>query len=180
MLMKELISGDIKIRPITRQDTELIVSWRNNPDVKKQFIFQGDFTAELHNNWLTTQVNTGRVAQFIIELLPESTLIGSVYLRDIDMLHNKAEFGIFLSCKEVMGKGYGTIVTNLILQYAFEDLQLNKVFLRVLSENKRAVKSYLKSGFQLEGEFKEDVRINDEYKDVTFMAIFADEGRGKT
>ncbi len=174
MLKKIYEKDGIRIRPIRKQDTNDIIMWRNNPQVKSCFIFQQDFTRKMHEKWLETQVDTGLVAQFIIEDIENEKSIGSVYLRDIDKTHQKAEFGIFLGSSENTGRGYGTIATKLILEYAFEYLELNKVFLRVFKENEKAIKSYSKAGFIHEGCFKEDVKISNEYKDVVFMAIFAD------
>ncbi len=163
--------GEIKIRPITDTDTPLIVRWRNNPQVKQQFVFQKNFTEELHNNWLKNEVYTGHVAQFIIETSQDKRPIGSVYLRDIDKNHNKAEYGIFIGDTADMGRGYGPKATELILKYAFEELRLNKVFLRVFADNTRAIKSYKRCGFTVEGNFAQDVRIDGQYKDMVFMAI---------
>ena len=52
-----IINGEsIYLRPITREDTALVVAWRNNPAVMQNFIFRQPFTAELHENWLRTKV----------------------------------------------------------------------------------------------------------------------------
>ncbi len=165
----------VRIRPITKDDTPLIVAWRNNPVVKHQFVFQQTFTEELHNSWLKNEVDTGRVAQFIIETTADSRAVGSVYLRDIDRVHSKAEYGIFIGDIGDMGRGYGPGATELILRYAFEELCLNKVFLRVFADNLRAINSYKRCGFIIEGSFAQDVRIEGRYRDMIFMAKFNEE-----
>lgn len=76
-------------------DTSLILTWRNNSDVRKNFIFQENLTKETHATWLKEKVYKGTTVQFIIIENTSQTPIGSVYLRDIDKLNNKAEFGIF-------------------------------------------------------------------------------------
>lgn len=158
------------LRYIDENDTTNIVKWRNNSNVRKNFIYQETFTEEIHNNWMKNYVNTGRVVQFIIVEKSTGYSIGSVFLRDIDEKNNKAEFGIFIGEDEARGKGFGTEATNLILDYGFNKLKLNKVFLRVLAKNIGAIKSYEKAGFDREGLFREDVRIKDNYEDVIFMA----------
>ena len=57
----------IRLRPISLEDTKLIVKWRNMPSVKKNFIFRDDFTEEMHINWMKTKVTSGEVVQYIIE-----------------------------------------------------------------------------------------------------------------
>ena len=166
----------VHIRPITRGDTALIIKFRNNPTVRMNFIHQEPLTEEEHLNWMESQVGTGRVAQFII-VDPVGRDIGSVYLRDINPVHRKAEFGIYIGADEARGKGYGYQATRLILRYAFETIGLNKVFLRVLSGNESAIKSYMKAGFRQEGLFREDVILHGEPIDVIFMAILSSEWR---
>ena len=81
---------NIYLRPMTGEDTDLIVKWRNEDFVRKNFIYQKPFTREGHLNWVETMVKTGKVVQFII-CTNENKPVGSVYLRDIDETHHKAE-----------------------------------------------------------------------------------------
>ena len=164
----------ISIRPITRDDTPLIVQFRNNPAVRSNFIYQADLTEEDHLNWLKTRVETKSAAQFIIAD-PGGRDIGSVYLRDIDPVHRKAEFGIFIGVDEARGKGYGSQAARLILEYAFGTLGLNRVFLRALSGNDGAIRSYEKAGFRREGLFREDVILHGRPVDIIFMSVLASE-----
>ncbi len=54
------VEGDrIYLQAITEEHTPLIVRWRNNPLVRKNFIFQEAFTEEMHNQWLREKVKTG-------------------------------------------------------------------------------------------------------------------------
>lgn len=167
------LNSELQLKPITENDTELIVKWRNNINVKKNFIFQETFTREIHLKWLKTNVFAGKTAQFIINY--NGISIGSTFLRDIDFINNKAEFGIFIGEDNYRGKGLGTQATLQILKHGFENLKLNKIFLRVLNDNIAAVNSYIKAGFQKEGLFREDVFINNKYYDVLFMSILKNE-----
>ncbi len=170
-----LIRGEkINLRPMTYDDTDNIVKWRANKRVKNNFLFRGEITKEVHVNWIKTMVETGEVVQFIIEEAESDRPIGSTYLRDIDREIGKAEFGIFIGEDDAVGRGYGTEAAKLIVNYAFSNLKLHKVYLRVLDENLVAKKSYEKVGFKEEGRFRDEVFLNGEYKDVVFMAIFDD------
>lgn len=170
-----LIKGEkINLRPMTYDDTDNIVKWRANKRVKNNFLFRGEITKEVHENWIKTKVETGEVVQFIIEEAESDRPIGSTYLRDINREIGKAEFGIFIGEDDAVGRGYGTEAAKLIVNYAFSNLKLHKVSLRVLDENLVAKKSYEKVGFKEEGHFRDEVFLNGEYKDVIFMAIFDD------
>ena len=172
MLEKDEQSG-IYLRLMTYDDTELIIKWRNSDAVRKNFIYQGLFTKESHENWIRTKVETGEVVQTIICDLATNQPLGSVYIRDIDRLHNKAEYGIFIGEEAARGRGIGTAAAKLMLRYCFETEKLNRVYLRALSGNEQAIRSYEKAGFVKEGYLKEDVCIDGKYVDVVWMAAVA-------
>lgn len=197
-----MIYGErIALRPMEERDTADIIRWRNTDFVRKNFIYQKPFTVESHHHWIETMVNTGKVVQFMICPYEEGVgneaeqekqnnqekradagwkklgnAVGSVYLRDIDETHHKAEYGIFIGEEEALSKGYGTEAAQLMLEYAFNTLHLHKVMLRVLAENVQAQKSYERAGFQKEAYLKDEVFLNGKYCDVILMACICDDG----
>ena len=169
-----MITGEkVYLEPITKEHTPLIVKWRNNPKVRKNFVFQETFTNEMHNSWMDNKVATGEVVQFIIYQKEDSKPIGSVYLRDIDGANEKAEFGIFIGEDTQRGKGYGREATELLCQYGFSELNLHKIMLRVFAFNEAALCAYERAGFRKEAYFKDEVKINGEFLDMIFMAVIA-------
>ena len=141
----EDMDAGIYLRKMTDEDTERIVAWRNRDDVRKNFIYQELFTRESHENWVRTRVETGQVVQMIICNLSDDHPLGSVYIRDIDNTHHKAEYGIFIGEPEARGRGVGTAVAKLMLQYCFTEADLHRVYLRALSDNTQAIRSYEKA-----------------------------------
>lgn len=170
-----MINNNVELRAMTENDTDNIVRWRNNPKVTENFIIRTPFTPESHLNWFHTRVQTGEVAQFIIVDTEAGKDVGSVYLRDIDHKNQKGEYGIFIGEDDCRGKGIGSAAARLILDYAFDELKLNRVFLRVFANNKRAIRSYEKAGFKYEGTFRDDVIIDGVAYDIVYMAVLKDE-----
>ncbi len=164
-------NAGIYLRLMTREDTDLIVGWRNLDSVRKNFIYQELFTRESHENWIRSKVETGCVVQMIICDSATDAPLGSVYIRDIDRVHNKAEYGIFIGEEHARGRGVGTAAAKLMLRYCFEEEKLHRVYLRVLAGNDGAKKSYENAGFVVEGILKDDVCINGSFRDVIWMAI---------
>lgn len=161
----------IYIRMMQYSDTENIVKWRNTESVKRRFIYQKTFTKEGHENWIETMVKTGKVVQFIICDMDTDLPLGSVYIRDIDREHHKAEYGIFIGDENARGRGVGTAACKLCLKYCREKLELHRVFLRVFADNYPAIRSYEKAGFQREAYLKDDVCIDGKYADIVLMAV---------
>ena len=171
----ELKTERIYLRPIEEGDTETVLRWRNSPDVKKYFIYREDITPEEHGRWLREKVQKGKVAQFIIYLCEGDIPVGSVYMQSIDHKHKNAEYGIFIGEEAARGHGCGTDAARLAIKYAFDVLGLHKLYLRVFSDNERAIRSYERAGFVTEGVMRDDVCIDGKFYDVTRMAILKGE-----
>lgn len=168
----DIIDGNrVRLRPIMVEDTGLIVEWRNNPRVRKNFIFREKFTPEMHMNWMETKVASGKVIQYIIEEKDTCRPIGSVYFSDVNYVYRSAEYGIFIGEDEATGKGYGSETIKLFTSYGFKKLNFHRISLRVLEENQIAYKSYISAGFKKEGVFTDMVLLDGKFKNVVFMAI---------
>ena len=160
----------IYLRLLTYDDTDLIVAWRNQDAVRKNFIYQETFTRQGHENWIRNMIETGRVVQMIICDLDTDRALGSVYIRDIDRRHSKAEYGIVIGEEAARCRGVGTAAARLMLRYCFEEEKLHRIYLRVFSSNGQAVRSYEKAGFVREGCLRDDVCIDGKYCDIIWMA----------
>ncbi len=91
------------------------------------------------------------------------------------MLNQSAEYSIQIGNSEKQSKGVGTKSTKLILEHAFNNLNLNKVYLTVLVKNERAIKLYDKCGFRIEGTLREEVYKNGRFEDMYIMSILKKE-----
>ncbi|MEG1946269.1 MAG: GNAT family protein [Lachnospiraceae bacterium] len=87
-------------------------------------------------------------------------------------MHSKAEYGIFIGDDCARSKGIGNEAGKAMVEYAFRELRLHKIYLRVLAENEIARRSYRTLGFEEEAYLKQDVRINGTYYDIVRMACF--------
>lgn len=165
-----LIQGEkIYLRPMTKADTDRIVNWRNNPRVRKNFIYQKPFTREGHLAWIENKVKTGEVIQFIICERGTDRPVGSVYFRDISAEHHKAEYGIFIGEDDAVGRGIGSETCKLACEYGFGVQKWHKIMLRVFADNAAALRSYEKAGFEREAYLRDEVCIDGVYRDVILM-----------
>ena len=88
----------------------------------------------------------------------------------IDLKNKNAEYAISTR-KKARGTGANQKATESLLKYGFDKLQLHRIYLNVLSSNKRAISFYKKCGFIYEGKFKDHLFIDDRYQDLEWYAI---------
>ena len=165
----------IEIRKIERKDTENIIKWRNSQHVMNVFIDRNQLTEKIHNDWLTNYVDKGYVDQFVIHDQDKNVDFGSVFLKNINAEHKKAEIGIFIGEEDYLGKGYGPIALKLLINHGFNDLNLNKIYARVLEFNKRSYNTFVKLGFSMDACLREDVIINGKAENVCIFSILKKE-----
>lgn len=92
-------------------------------------------------------------------IIYDDEVCGFIGLLNIDDKNKKAEFYICVDCN-FGGKGIGTIATRMLLRYAFENLDLNKIYLFTEEDNIPAQKLFGKIGFKNEGLLREDLIHN--------------------
>lgn len=93
----------------------------------------------------------------------------------VDLTHSEAWVGIGIGDRESWGKGYGTDMMKLCLQYAFMELGVARVSLGLHEYNPRALRSYEKCGFRLEGRTRKDVMREGRRTDTLWMGILREE-----
>lgn len=166
----KLSTQRIYLRPITEEDTDMVLRWRNSDAVKQFFIYQRDITKADHLHWFHSKVCTGQVYQFII-YTQTGKPIGSVYIQNVDQDRKQAEYGIFIGDEQELGKSYGTDAARLMVHFAFHELKLKKLYLRVLADNERAIRSYSRVGFVRDKAADTQVDIDGRIVDIVFMNI---------
>lgn len=155
--------SQIYLRPITIEDTDNVVRWRNDKKIVQNFIYRKNISKEEHLNWLHNKVETGQVIQFIICDLQTDKPLGSIYLQNFNETTRQAEEGIFLGEDEAYGRGIGTEAAKLMLEYAFTTLKLHKLTARVLSYNQGSRRMHEKAGYQKESYLKDELFLDGKY-----------------
>lgn len=111
---------------------------------------------------------------FVVCLQETDEVIGEGAILEIEKENELGYYRIALF-PEFIGKGYGTEVTKLAVDYAFDVLKLNRLQLEVYTHNPRAQRSYEKAGFKKEGIRKQVVKWEDTYFDEVIMAVLRED-----
>lgn len=114
-------------------------------------------------------------AEFTIVEKAADRPIGVCGLHAIHAIARHAEFRVLIGARDAWNKGHGTTVCELLCGYAFELLNLNKVWLGVNADNRGALRSYTKAGFAQEGVLRQEVYRNGGFHDVVRMSLLRSE-----
>lgn len=167
---KVFLSGTkIAICPFARKHLEKSFDWANDPELSVLMGRARPITEAEHEQWFANLHQQKDGVFFSIESLDTAEHIGNVWLWNIDLLHRKAELRIILGSREHIGRGMGSEAISLASDYAFDVLNLHKIYAYVLSINERAKHSFEKVGFFVEGILKEDRFSRGSYIDVFLL-----------
>ncbi|MFW9894373.1 MAG: GNAT family N-acetyltransferase [Candidatus Thorarchaeota archaeon] len=176
-----MLKGEkVRLVPPKREYIEQFQKWMNDPEITQYLTIFRPITREMEEDWYNEmQKNENDILFSIITLEKNNEiLIGNCDI-SVDWKNRIGKCGIVIGEKEYHGKGYGTEAMNLLVNYGFEKLCLNRIELAVHSFNSRALKSYLKVGFQKEVTQRHAVYINGEYHDSIMLSILRDEWESK-
>ena len=112
---------------------------------------------------------------FSIRTLADDKLIGELGLDVINWSGRDAFVGLGIGETEYWSKGYGTDVMNILLRFAFTEINLRRVTLTVFEYNPRAIRSYEKAGFRHEGRMRKMLNKEGRRWDKLFMGILREE-----
>jgi len=101
----------------------------------------------------------------------DESMIGEVRLDRIDRTDRRASLAIGIADPALLGKGLGTETIRLVLAHAFDTLGLHRISVRVLARNGRAIRSYEKCGFRVEGRERETVFLKGQWEDDILMGL---------
>ncbi len=167
---KKLVSyaGDrVYFRPVEQADAPLLQRWINDP--RNWHTLGGRVpptNAGQEHEWIQSQDRDRSQCVFGIVLKDGDQLIGDVVLRGIDPIARKAELGIMIGDAEYKDRGLGTEAVRLMARFAFKELNLRRISLKVLSNNPRAIRTYQKAGFVQEGCDREAAYSDGEFHHV--------------
>lgn len=170
---EKTLMNNIIIRPLLQKDSEKLFMWINDRDL---VLFNAPYKPIMeanHKAWFENLPHINNIKVFAI--CHKDVLIGTCQLHSIDFVSRSAELQIRIGDNSHQNKGYGKLALKQLISFGFKDLNLNRIFLHVFTDNLRAIKVYQALGFELEGELREAVFVDNCYKNMFIMSILRNE-----
>lgn len=170
-----LIGKNVRLRELRKEDLETINNLGKEEEVQLNLTTKvpAPMPLGVEQRWYeeyTKEYGGDDFIQFVIEKL-DGTVIGKCGTGGTDWKNACATVWIFIGNPENRGKGYGSEALSLLVDFIFQEMNMNRIQLIVFGFNKRAVGSYEKVGFVLEGIYKNEMFRLGQYQDVYQMSI---------
>jgi RimJ/RimL family protein N-acetyltransferase len=189
-----IVGCRVRLRqPECISDHELIVAWRNDPAVKPFFFQESSISLESHLSWYERTRTDPTQHYFLIESLvsPASDMgagdnvplerplpIGTIGLAHIDPSNRSAELGrLLVGRPEYRREGFAREAEFLLMDFAFDCLDVHKVWAEVILGNEAALSLYRKVGFVEEGVLRQQIVKDGRYVDIVRIGLLAEDFR---
>ena len=171
-----MVKGKItNLRKIRKSDLPGMVEWRNKKHVRRWFFNQNILTLEKQLKWYKRYLKNSSDRMFIIGT-KGNVPIGTIALCNIDYRNKRAEFGRLMIAESVyLRKGYAADAALALINFAFTEMGLNRLYLESFADDKPAVDLYKKLGFKIEGILRKHIFINRCSRDVIYMGLLKEE-----
>ncbi len=170
-----MLKGEkVVLTSLRREDSAELFRWINNPETVR---FNSPFMPvheTNHASWLEGVGKDPAHIIFAIRKIESPEIVGMLQLIDIHPVHRSAELIIRIGEEGRRNHGTGSEAMRLAIQFAFKDRNLQRVWLQVFANNKRAIRAYEKAGFQQEGILRQACYISGNWIDLVLMAVLAE------
>ena len=163
----------VNLRPPTKADIPYFLRWMNSEEVRQYVTSFLPVMEADEDEWLE-RVRKNKENDVVLVIVDQKTSkpIGVMGIHRINWVSRVATTGAIIGEKTYWGKGYGSEAKMLLLQYAFETLNLRKICSLVFGFNERSVAYSKKCGYRVEGVLKDHHFKNGAYCDEIHMAVF--------
>lgn len=163
----------IRLRPLEPQDLTFLEEVENNPEfweISHTVAPFARYTLERYLEQSTKDIYEVRQQRFVIAL--QDKPLGFVDLFDFDPFHKRAGVGIVIADPAYRGKGYAKEALDLLMDYAFVQLDLHQLYANILEENQKSIALFENLGFNAMGLKKDWVFYQGSFKnEILFQKL---------
>jgi len=172
----------VRLAPLERRHIDLFLKWFNDPEIMQYITMYKPMTRDMEEEWFENLKHKEDSVYFSIKIIDEENsdkVIGNCAIQNINCKNRACSCGITIGEKNYQNKGYGTEAMELLVDYGFNTLNMNRIELSVYEFNSRAFKTYQKVGFVEEGRKRQARYHNGKYQDEIIMAVLREDWENK-
>ena len=166
----------VVLRRHQRENLDAVTKWYRDPELARLTRYQTrPMSTDEIGHFFEARLLAPDALAYAIHVRDDDRLIGVTTFSALDVDNGSALFHITIGERDAWGKGYGTEAAHLMVGHAFKGLGLHRVALSVFSFNERAIRSYEKVGFRVEGRLREAIWRDGQYWDEVQMGVLREE-----
>jgi len=175
----EVLTGSrVVLRRHTTENLGAFRRWYSDPEIARLARYQeAPMRSEEIERFFTARVVGPEALAMAIHERGSDRLVGTCAFSQLDGENGSALYHITIGEKDVWAKGYGTEATRLMLDHAFGKLGLHRVALFVFEFNERAIRTYRRCGFVVEGRSRESIYRDGRWWDELAMSVLESDWR---
>ncbi|OGU00549.1 MAG: hypothetical protein A2X80_01715 [Geobacteraceae bacterium GWB2_52_12] len=171
-----MLSDDlIYLRKLEATDLERAWVWINDPGVYLKIGSQVPVSKSAQLKWFERTDQSADKIILAICIKESDAHVGNVSLDSIENRHRTARLSIFVGDTEQRGKSIGSRAIRLLADYAFNFLNLNRVWCKATSGDHQIIHFYESLGFKIEGVMRQHEYIDGNYVDKMIFGLLKDE-----
>ncbi len=176
--MGVFLDGDkVCLRPLTEADVnEEYLGWLHDQEVQRYIeSTRLPMTLERLREYVRRFEGSDRQVSLAIVEKASNRHVGNVTLNNINWVNRTADTAIMIGGKDCWGHGYAFEAWSLLLEYAFQRLNLRKIIAGVAVDNAPSASALKRLGFQVEGTLRAEVWVEGAYRDALRLALFRED-----
>jgi diamine N-acetyltransferase len=156
---------------LSKEHLPLVSKWNFDPEVNEFFSGRFPNNQQEQEAWFLNQINKIDKKKLVIIDNESNKEIGLIGIMKIDHINKNAEIGITIGEKFFWGKNHSQDALNIALNFLFQQMQMHCIYATVLTSNIRAIKFFMKNGFENNGFLKEAIFRNNKFENLQFLSI---------
>ena len=174
------LDDEIKLRAWTENDIDIALDIvLRNREHLQQFMhwMTPDYSIKHARKFLTEGILARKERKSLgLAIFRRGELIGSIGFVEFDWKARKTEIGYWID-KSVEGRGIITRATRMLIDYAFDELDMNRIEIQCSAENVRSAAVPERLGFKLEGYLRQAEFRNGKLHDFKIYSLLAEDDR---
>ena len=168
-----LKGSKVTLRAMEPSDIEILFAWENDVDNWQISNTHAPFSRHILEQFVNSENDIFSNKQLRLMIVENETglTVGTVDLFDFDPLHHKAGVGILIAENEFRRKGLAKESLRLLIEYAFDIINLHQLFCHIQIKNARSVKLFQGLGFEITGTKKDWSMNNGEWENQHFLQL---------
>jgi RimJ/RimL family protein N-acetyltransferase len=177
MTVKSLFTGErVRLAAPVPEDAQLFARWNEDSQYMRQMDTDYVRPRSVHDyEEMTKSMRSENSMLFHIRTIREDRMIGFVAVHNIEWNNQTGLISIGIGDPDYRSKGFGSEAMRLVMNYAFNELNLYRLGLDVIGDNARAIHAYEKLGFRHEGIVRRAVHRDGLRVDRIYMGILREE-----